>query len=116
MLMLADLEESHRAGHTEEEIGGRQHTCFRCRNLLPAGQPFQLVCADCEGKTGEGLKLHKVVMTAITAEAEQPEAGAYSHLHAQVDFVQQALQETLEEDDLLWPGMQEELGEENGGG
>ena len=120
-LMLAVLEQTHRARHTEEEIGG-QRPCFRCGTILPAGWPFQLLCADCEGKTGEYLDTQTAVMSAIVAEMEQPEGGIGTHLQAQIDLVQQGVQQGVQEiqeeemeEDLWWPGMQAEPEGKNAG-
>ena len=110
MLMLGVLEEPHWEGHTKEEIGG-QHPCFRCGTLLSAGQPFHLLCADCEGKTGEGLDTQTAVMAAIAAEMVDLEEGIAPHLQAQIALVQQALQEIMREEaeeEVFWrPDMEE---------
>ena len=76
MLLLEILQQQHLTEHTEEELRRQQHPCFRCETLLPAGDPFQLVCADCAGKPREDLETQTAVMTAVAAEkaeAEEPE-------------------------------------------
>ena len=109
MLMLAVLEKPHLGQHTAEELAD-QHPCFRCGVLLPAGTPFQLLCADCEGKTGEVLENQRSVMEGIAAETDRS-AGA--DLQAQVDLVEKFILELQEEqleeeEDLWWPGMEGE--------
>lgn len=111
MLMLGALEKPHQAAHTEEEIGGH-HPCFHCGTLLPAGQPFQLLCAACEGTAWEGLDTQTAVMAAIAAEMVDLEDGIAPHLQAQIDLVQQARQEITrekaeEEEGFWWPDMEE---------
>ena len=90
-LMLEILQEPHRAGYTEDERHRQQHPCFRCETLLPAGDPFQLLCADCAGKTGGDLETQTAVMAAISVEIDQPNGGMAAYLQTQVDLVQQVL-------------------------
>ena len=121
LLMLEVLQEPHLIQHTEEELRG-QHPCFRCETLLLAGDPFKLLCTNCEGQTGENLEIQADVMAAIAAEMEQPEEGIAVYLQAQVDLVRKVLQgireEEMEEDAAAWwSGMDDDPGEgENGGG
>ena len=115
MLMLGVLETPHQAAHTEEEIGG-QHPCFHCGTLLPAGQPFQLVCAACELPACEvpaleGLDTQTAVMAAIAAEMVDLKEGIAPHLQAQIALVQQGIQEVTREkaeaEGFWWPDMEE---------
>ena len=98
ILMLGPLEKPHLMQHTEGDLLG-QHPCFRCGTLLPTGAPFQLLCADCNGKTGETRENQDAVMARMTAEMEQPAGGVVAHLQAQIDLVQRVLLEDLE----VWP-------------
>ena len=109
IVMLEILQKPHLTQHTEEELRRQQHPCFRCETLLPAGDPFQLLCTDCAGKTGGDLETKTAVMAAIAAEMDEPEGGMAGHLHAQVDLVHQVLQEINAE-------KAEAEEEENGGG
>ena len=113
ILLLEILQQHHLTEHTEEELRWQQHPCFRCETLLPAGDPFQLVCADCAGKPREDLETQTAVMTAIAAEMDEPAEGMAAHLQAQIDHVHQFLQkinaEKAEE-------AEEPEEEENGGG
>ena len=96
IVMLGILRKPHLTQHTAEELR-RQYPCLRCGILLPAGDPFQLLCADCVGKTGGGIETQTAVMAAIAAEMEKPEEGMAAYLQAQVDLVQQVLQGIREE-------------------
>ena len=107
ILLLEILQQHHLTEHTEEELRRQQHPCFRCETLLPAGDPFQLVCADCAGKPREDLETQTAVMTAIAAEMDGPEEGMAMHLQAQIDRVHEFLQKINAE---------EPEAEENGGG
>ena len=109
ILLLEILQHHHLTWHTEEELR-RQHPCFRCETLLPAGDPFQLVCADCAGKPREDLETQTAVMTAIAAEMDEPAEGMAAHLQAQIDHVHQFLHQKINAEKA------EEEEEENGGG
>ena len=109
ILLLEILQQHHLTWHTEEELR-RQHPCFRCETLLPAGDPFQLVCADCAGKPREDLETQTAVMTAIAAEMVEPAEGMAAHLQAQIDRVHQFLHQKINAEKA------EEEEEENGGG
>ena len=109
ILLLEILQQHHLTKHTEEELRRQQHLCFRCETLLPAGDPFQLVCADCAGKPREDLETQTAVMTAIAAEMDEPAERMAAHLQAQINRVHQYLQEINAE-------KAEEEEEENGGG
>ena len=77
IVMLEILQKSHLPQHTEEDLTKR-HPCFGCETLLPAGDPFQLLCTGCAGKTGgdpEAQAAVMAVMAAIAAEMEGPEGG-----------------------------------------
>ena len=106
IVMLEILQKPHLTQHTEEELRRQQHPCFRCGTILPAGEPFMLLCADCAGKTGGDLETKTAVMAAIAAEMDEPEGGVSEYLQAQIYLVQQVLQAIHAE--------KEE--EENGGG
>ena len=97
-LMLEILQKSHLTQHTEEELRSQQHPCLRCETLLPAGSPFQLLCADCAGKTRGDLKTQTGVMAAIAAEMDKSEGGMAAYLQAQVDLVQKVMQEIREDE------------------
>ena len=103
-LVLDILQEIHRVGYTEDELHRQPNPCFRCRTLLPAGDPFQLLCADCAGKTGGDLETKAAVMAAIAADMEELKGGMTAFLQFQADL---ALQ--------VFHGINEERGE-NGGG
>ena len=107
IFLLEILQQHHLPWHTEEELR-RQHPCFRCETLLPAGDPFQLVCADCAGKPREDLETQTAVMTAIAAEMVEPAEGMAAHLQTQIDHVHQFLHQKINAEKA------EE--EENGGG
>ena len=108
ILLLEILQQHHLTEHTEEELRWQQHPCFRCETLLPAGDPFQLVCADCAEKPREDLETQTAVMTAIAAEMDEPAEGMAAHLQAQIDHVHQFLHQKINAEKA------EE--EENGGG
>ena len=110
IFLLEILQQHHLTEHTEEELRRQQHPCFRCETLLPAGDPFQLVCADCAGKPREDLETQTAVMTAIAAEMDEPAEGMAAHLQAQIDHVHQFLQKVNAEK------AEEPEEEENGGG
>ena len=101
-VMLGILQKSHLTDHTVEELR-RQHPCLRCNTPLPAGDPFQLLCADCEGTNVGDFKTQAAVLESIAAEMENPDEGMAAYLQAQVDLVQQVLQgireEGMKEDD-----------------
>ena len=109
IFLLEILQQHHLPWHTEEELR-RQHPCFRCETLLPAGDPFQLVCADCAGKPREDLETQTAVMTAIAAEMVEPAEGMAAHLQTQIDRVHQFLHQKINAEKA------EEEEEENGGG
>ena len=109
-MLLEILQQHHLTKHTEEELRRQQHPCFRCETLLPAGDPFQLVCADCAGKPREDLETQTAVMTAIAAEMVEPAEGMAAHLQAQIDRVHQYLHQEINAEKA------EEEEEENGGG
>ena len=102
-LVLDILQEPHRVRYAEDERHRQQHTCFRCETLLPTGDPFQLLCADCAGKTGGDWETKAAVMAAIAAEMEEPKGGMTAFLQFQADLALQVFQ-----------GINEERGE-NGG-
>ena len=110
ILLLEILQQHHLTEHTEEELRWQQHPCFRCETLLPAGDPFQLVCADCAEKPREDLETQTAVMTAIAAEMDEPAEGMAAHLQAQIDHVHQYLHQKINAEKA------EEEEEENGGG
>ena len=89
-VLLEILQQQHLTEHTEEELR-KQHPCFCCETLLPAGDPFQLVCADCAGKPREDLETQTAVMTGIAAEMDQPAGGMAAHLQTQINHVHQFL-------------------------
>ena len=109
IFLLEILQQHHLPWHTEEELR-RQHPCFRCETLLPAGDPFQLVCADCAGKPREDLETQTAVMTAIAAEMVEPAERMAAHLQTQIDRVHQFLHQEINAEKA------EEEEEENGGG
>ena len=105
VMMLQVLEELHRGAHTEEEMAGH-HPCFRCGAELPAGHPFQLLCEECENKTGEIQDNQESAMAGISSEMGQSEGEMAAAIQAQVDLVEQVRLAALEEEqeeDLWWP-------------
>ena len=110
IMILMPEEELYLARHTEEDLL-KQHPCFRCGALLPARAPYQLLCADCAGKTAEIWENRLAVVAGIAEEAKRPAGGMGACLQAQTyrarSRIQEDLEAELEEEEDLWlPGMQ----------
>ena len=110
IMILIPEEELYLVQHTEEDLL-EQHPCFRCGALLPARAPYQLLCADCEGKTAEVWENRLAVVAGIAKEARRPAGGMGACLQAQTyrarSRIQEDLEAELEEEEDLWlPGME----------
>ena len=107
IMLLQVLEALHLEQHTAEEPA-EAYACFRCGTQMPAGQPFQVLCTECEGKTSDIHDNQAAVMEGIAGEIEQSAEAMAAHIQTQVDFMEQlrmaAMEEELEqEEDLWWP-------------